>query len=204
MNFEKGQIITYTFPSRPIEKAEKSNVIEKYHRAVVLHKRETPFKTILIAPITKAASLKDKGIIPSNYVELNKADYPFALEEDSYINLDMTMPVDDVELVELGKGSYKISAKLEEFDLYQLDYKITLTYEINKFLNTELALKINEEFESVITFIDEEIKVKIEQVLQSINNPKILAEVIGLIDLLLSQIKENYIKPSVERGKYSK
>ena len=85
MRFKKGQIITYTFPSRSTKKTERSSVIESYHRSIVLHNRETPFKTILNAPLTKATSLKNKSSIPSNYVELKKADYPFVLNEDSFI-----------------------------------------------------------------------------------------------------------------------
>jgi len=202
MSFKKGQIITYSFPERQTENGLKSKIIQDFHRAVVLHKRETPFKTILIAPITKAGSLRNKGSIPSNYLELKKEYYPFVLEEDSYVNLDMTMPVDEEEIGDYEKGVFKVEAKLEDFDLYQLDYKITLTYELNKFIKTELALELNREFENVLTFIDEEIKARIGEVLQSIDEPEALNKVVNLIDLLMEQIKEGYIKPNFKKGEY--
>lgn len=202
MNFKKGQIITYNFPIRPTQQIGKSHVIEDFHRAVVLHSRGTPFNTVLIAPITSAKSIKEKNRIPSNYVEIKKADYVMALDYDSYINLDMTMPVDEKELQDLEKGSFKIKGILNEFDLYQLDYKITLTYELNKYLNTEFASELNKEFENVIYFIDKEIKLKIEQILRTVNNQEVFEEIIDLIDYLLNQIRENFIISKVKQGQY--
>lgn len=126
MNYKKGQILTYKFPLRSIEELknnkivknfDKSSVIKDEHRVVILHTRTTPFKTILVAPITSAESLKLKNSIPDNYVELKAEDYPCILEHTSYINLDMTMPVDEVELNQLEKFNKKIESYLHDIEL---------------------------------------------------------------------------------------
>ncbi|MFB9974569.1 hypothetical protein ACFFJF_11470 [Allobacillus sp. GCM10007489] len=194
MFFRKGSIITYTFPPRPTEHIDNSKVIRNYHRAVVLHKRKTPFKTVLIAPITKAISLKQRKEIPSNYVELKKENYPLVLVEDSFINLDMTMPVDEVELQNLTRGITKIDASLNEEDLNQLNYKITLTYELSNYIRHELNHELNREFNNVITLIDRVIKPEIEDILLTKKDKDSLIEVEKILDFLIDEIKLNYIK----------
>lgn len=194
MSYKKGQILTYTFPERETNEIESTSVIKDYHRVVVLHKRETPYDTVLIAPITKASSLSSKDKIPANYVELLQIDYPVILDEDSYINLDMTLPVDKEELKMFKKYDKPVNGCLNEPDLYQLDLKITLTYELNKYIKTELAKAITKEFENVVQFIDENIKVRVSQLVSKIDNPEISQEVVEVISYLISSLKKSYIK----------
>lgn len=194
MSFKRGQIVTYSFPERETDVIDKTKVINGYHRAVVLHQRETPYDTILIAAITKAEALKSKGKIPSNYVKLLKENYPFVLEEDSYINLDMIMVVDNIEIRSLERFGKFIVAVLNKGDCKDLDYKMILTYELNKYIKTIVDEEINREFESVISYIDQDIRERIEHVLRKINNVEIIKEITEIIDMLINDLKENYSK----------
>ena len=194
MSYQKGQILTYHFPERTVRRLKKSNIIVEYHRIVVLHKRQTPYNTVLIAPITKASALKSKSQIPSNYVELSKSDYPHILEEDSFINLDMTMPVDEKELNKLEKYGKNLSGKLHEGDAYQLDYKITLTYELSKFIQNELSNELHKEFENVVEFIDIDIREKIREIVMKTNDITLVKDIIEVLDHLVLSIKKSYLK----------
>lgn len=124
MGYKKGELLTYDFPQRVTKNIKKSCVICEFHRAVVLHERTTPYHTILIAPITEAKALEGAGKLPPNYLKLLMDDYPMFLDEDSYINPDMTMVVDEAELEVLvkGKARMKITGNLEPKDLTSLDY----------------------------------------------------------------------------------
>ena len=204
MSYHKGQVLTYYFPGRTVKKLKKSNIITEYHRIVVLHQRETPFNTVIIAPITKASSLKTKSGIPSNYVELLKSDYPIVLDEDSYINLDMTMVVDLAELNKFEKHRKNITVILKEPDLYQLDYKITLTYEMNKYIKTELAIELHREFSNIIQFVDTEIRERVTNVIKKIENIELAKEIIEIVDYLTLSIKKEYIKNNIKKNSYVK
>ena len=193
MGYKRGQILIYTYPEN-----EASNIINGYHRVVTLHKRETPYNTILIAPITSAESLNVKDKIPSNYVKLLETDYPFVLDHDSYINLDMTISVDEEEINVLERYNKTITATLNDLDLYQLDYKITLTYELNRYLENEYSKRITLEFENVITYIDESIKSRIADIILKSNSPDLLNDVIAVIDDLVNQLKTTYLGNKVK------
>lgn len=204
MNYKKGQILTYTFPARVIEELknnkivknyEKSNVINSYHRVVVLHTRTTPFRTVLVAPITSAESLKEKNGIPNNYVELRVSDYPFVLDDTSYINLDMTMPVDEDELNELERFSMKIEANLDDPELYKLDYKITLTYELQDFFAVEIDKELQQEFANVVEYIDKDIREKVDEIIKKIQDPEIQQLLKEIIDNdLVGVLKAQYLE----------
>lgn len=194
LGYHKGEILTYHFPARTLKKLSKSNIIVEYHRVVILHQRQTPYNTVIIAPITKASSLKEQSGIPSNYVELTKNDYPFVLDDDSYINLDMTMVVDFQELSKLERYCKPITACLLEHDLYQLDYKIALTYEMSKYIKNTIAEELHREFESVVEFIDSEIRQKINSILSKTNDIEMAKEIIDVIDYLTNSIRKEYLK----------
>jgi hypothetical protein len=200
VNYKKGQILTYEFPPRPVEVEEiknnkvianynKSKVIRNYHRVVVLHTRTTPFRTVLIAPITSAESLA--GSIPANYVELNQIEYPFVLDKDSYVNLDMTMPVDEYELNELERFNKRIEAYLNPHDEYQLDFKIYLTYELESYFKEGLR----EEFANVVEYIDIDIREKVNNIIKKIQDPEIAQLLMDIIDNdLIGVLKETYLE----------
>jgi hypothetical protein len=204
MNYKKGQFLTYIFPTRIIEEIknnkivknlEKSGVIKSFHRVVVLHTRTTPFRTILVAPVTSSKGLKSKNDIPDNYVELKSRDYPGVLDNDSFINLDMIMPIDEYELTQLERYSKKIEAYLEVSDLYKMDYKIALTYELQDYFAVELNKEIRQEFETVIEYIDSSIKEKVNLIIKKIRDPeieKLLEEIIE--NDLIGVIKSQYLE----------
>lgn len=185
MKFKKGQIVKYSFPK--IEGNE--NVIVGEHSAVVLFSRETPYRTILIAPITTAQALKDENKIPQNYVELDYNNYLGVLEHNSYINLDMIFPVDDKEIEVLEKYSKKIEKFLDTDDLEQLDYKIALTYELQKYLNKQ----VNQEVKTIVEYIDTSIKDKIKKALEVIENEDIMNTIMYIIENdLIKELKSTY------------
>lgn len=174
MKFKKGQIVHYEFPKG----IKNENVLFGEHDAVILFSRETPYKTILLAPITSADSLKKVGKIPKNYVELKLDDYIGILEHDSYINLDMIFPVDELAIDELEAFNKKIVKYLEPIDSQMLDYKIALTYELQKYLQEQ----INKEVETIVEYIDTEIKEKIKKALEVIEDKQILKTIMYIID----------------------
>lgn len=194
MGYKKGEILYYKYPIRKTENINKTGVIYGNHRSIVLHHRETPFNTVLVAPITKATSLKDKNKIPSNYLKLLFEDYPCALDEDSFINLDMTMVVDELDLIKLNKSSKIISAILNPSDLYQLDYKITLTYELNKYFENELNRELVREFNDVIEYIDIDIREQIENLISNVKDKEMVSDIFNIINSLIDTLKNTYIK----------
>ncbi|HEY5588013.1 MAG TPA: type II toxin-antitoxin system PemK/MazF family toxin [Candidatus Paceibacterota bacterium] len=198
MGYKKGQLLTYDFPKRKTAIIKDSKVLCEFHRVVVLHQRPTPYDVVLVAPITKASSLSTKGSIPPNYVSLKKDDYPMFLDVDSYINLDMIIPVDLNELQDFYKGTskIKINATLNDLDLIELDYKIVITYELDKLIKKEVSESLEYEFLNVITFIDKNIKEKIRKIVSKVNDYGLLNEIFDVLDTLINEIKENYIKPN--------
>lgn len=197
MNYVKGQILTYHFPQRKLSrfsKLSKSNVIEKYHRVVVLHSRGTPYNTVLVAPVTKATGKVSNNSLPSNYVEMGKIHYAEVLEFNSYINLDMCMPVDENELKKYKKYNKSVDCHLKDFDMEQLDYKLVLTYELSKYIKTNLESELNKEFEMVVELIDNDIKNRIISILEKIEDIEIKKEVLDVINYLLSEIRTTYLK----------
>jgi|GEM_PF-2135098 len=204
MNYKKGQILTYTFKPRVIEEIknnkivknyEKSNVITDFHRVVVLHTRETPFRTVLVAPITSAGSLNVKASIPTNYVEIAYNDYPGVLDHDSYINLDMIMPVDEDELDELERFSKKFEANLDSSDIYKLDYRLTLTYELQDFFASEVDSELKQEIENVVEYIDKDIREKVNEIIKKIKEPEIKELLNEIIDNdLVGVLKAQYLE----------
>ncbi len=193
MRYCKGQILVYHFPKRTVKKLKKSNVIEEFHRVVVLHKRETPYKTVLVAPITKATSLSSKGNIPSNYVQILKSDYSAILDEDSYINLDMIMVVDFDDMDKYERYGKSVNVSLNIPDLYQLDYKLALTYELNEYFKFETEKEIQQEMENIVEYIDVDIRNKLRDIITKITDKDVIKDIIEVIDTLVNSIKTNYI-----------
>jgi hypothetical protein len=62
-------------------------------------------------------------------VELKQLEHPFVLEKDSYVNLDMTMPVDEYESDELE--SYFQERLRDEFPI------------VVEYLDVDISEKIN-------------------------------------------------------------
>lgn len=204
MNYKKGGILTYDFPPRLIEEIEnnktiknykKSNVINDYHRVIILHTRTTPYNIILVAPITSADKLALKNKIPENYVKLNQADYPGVLDKDSFINLDMIMPVDEEELQQLERYNKKFKADLNADDLYKLDYKIALTYELQAYLATEVDKDLKQEFANIVEYIDVDIREKVTEIIRRIQDPEICELLLEIIDNdLVGVLSSTYLK----------
>lgn len=190
MFYKKGKIVEYDFPKLN----ECSKVLYGNHRAVVLHSRETPYKTILIAPITSLEALKKSGKIPENYLELKRKDYPFAIEHDSYINLDMIISVDEKELEELERYMKKINVSLNDEDLYKLDFRIALTYELQDFFKTEKENELKEEVSNIVEYIDTTIKDKVKKIKQLIKDEELLKLIIDIIDNDLIDVLKNTYK----------
>lgn len=174
MKFQKGQVVKYSFPKDRVN----DNVLFGEHNAVILFSRETPYRTILIAPITSAEGLKNSNQIPDNYVELKKDNYLGVLEHDSYINLDMIFPVDKEKVDELERCNKKITKCLEVEDLKTLDYKIALTYELQNYLHEQ----VNNEVKIIAEYIDTTVREKIKQALEVIQNKEILDTIMFIID----------------------
>lgn len=185
MKYKKGQIVEYDFP-----KINNNNdVLEGEHKAVVLHSRETPYKTILIAPITSAEALKRNDKIPKNYVELKVENYLGVLKHDSYINLDMIFPVDEVEIAELERYSKKIYKELISEDQFELDFKLTVTYQLEKFL----AKQVSSEVENIVEHIDTNVKSKIQEALNVIQDEEVMRVITYIIENdLIKVLKEEY------------
>lgn len=185
MKYKKGQIVEYDFP-----KINNNNdVLEGEHKAVVLHSRETPYKTILIAPITSAEALKRNDKIPKNYVELKVDNYLGILRHDSYINLDMIFPVDEVEIAELERYSKKIYKELISEDQFELDFKLTVTYQLEKFL----AKQVSSEVENIVEHIDTNVKSKIQEALNVIQDEEVMRVITYIIENdLIKVLKEEY------------
>lgn len=192
MSYTKGDILFFEFIQQPTYSIEKTGVIHGSHRCVVLHSRSTPYKTILVAPITSLSSLKKGSRIPNNYVEVLQKHYPIILDYDSYINLDMIMPIDENELKTFEKSGIKVTAQLNDPDLYNLDYKLAITYEMNKFFKNEVDKTIQSEMSNIITFIDKEIREKISSIVSKVDNIEIMNEIISVIDFLVNEMKINY------------
>ncbi|MBY6838863.1 type II toxin-antitoxin system PemK/MazF family toxin [Clostridium botulinum] len=185
MKFKKGQIIEYSFPQ--IQGNDK--VLTGKHKAVVLFSRDTPHRTALIAPITSAESLKENNKIPQNYLELKLNNYIGVLDHDSYVNLDMIFPVDDKEINELKKYNKKLEKTLIDYDLEQLDYKIALTYELQKYLKKQ----INNEVKTIVEYIDINVKEKIKKALVVIEDKTIFDTIMYIIEHdLIGELKEIY------------
>lgn len=166
-----------------------NDVLEGEHKAVVLHSRETPYKTILIAPITSAEALKRNDKIPKNYVELKVDNYLGVLKHDSYINLDMIFPVDEVEIAELEKYSKKIYKELISEDQFELDFKLTVTYQLEKFL----AKQVSSEVENIVEHIDTNVKSKIQEALNVIQDEEVMRVITYIIENdLIKVLKEEY------------
>lgn len=132
------------------------------------------------------------GKVPSNYVNIFKENYSFVLEEDSYINLDMIMVVDNIEIESFHRFGKSIVSVLNEGDCKDLDYKMVLTYELNKYIKTIVDEEINREFRNVVFYIDQDIRERIEHALRKINNVEIIKEITEIIDMLINDLKENY------------
>jgi uncharacterized protein YifN (PemK superfamily) len=194
MGYKKFEILTYTYPETKVTDLEESKIIKDYHRVVVLHSRETPYRSILVAPITKASKLAARHKIPANYVPLKQEDYPGILDEDSYINLDMIRAVDSDELDRLERYGKTFHKSLEDFDQWNLDYKITLTYELGKYLKREFDTQLEEEFANVITYIDENIKTRVTELLSKIDDKSTADSIISIIDELIESLRQQFIQ----------
>ncbi|EQB4340361.1 type II toxin-antitoxin system PemK/MazF family toxin [Clostridium botulinum] len=190
MNCKKGRFVEYEFS----KSNEDSKVLYGKHRAIVLHSRETPYRTILIAPVTSLKSLKNSNKVPENYLELKKDDYPCALEHDSYINLDMIVAVDEEQIEELEKYMKKINISLNSEDLYKLDFKIALTYELQDFLKEQKEIELKEEVSNIVEYIDVSIKDKVKKIKQLTQDEELLKLIIDIIDNdLIGVLKNTYV-----------
>nr|WP_287567429.1 type II toxin-antitoxin system PemK/MazF family toxin [Paeniclostridium sp.] len=179
---KKGSIVEFFFENRN----ENSKVINGQHRVVVLHSRETPYKTILIAPITTLESLDSQNRVPANYLKLDVKNYPFILEHDSYLNLDMMMVVDSKDLEAFERCGKKINATLNDDDLDNLDLKIAMTYELQNFVKKEEDRAVKEEVENIIEYMDTEIREKFDKIISLLKDEEtinLLKEVLD-VDLI--------------------
>lgn len=185
MKYKKGQIVEYDFPTIEGNK----NVLTGNHMAVVLHARTTPYKTILVAPITSAKGLQSIGSIPENYVILKHEKYLGVLDHDSYVNLDMIFPVDEQGVNELEKYNKKIFKELDDEDKAELDFRIALTYELERFLKDQ----VNEEVENIIEYIDTDIKRSIMKALEVVKDEEVMKAIMYIIDNnLINELKQEY------------
>mgnify|MGYP001583191711 CR=1 FL=1 len=206
MGYKKGDIFNYAFPERETKKIEKTRVIKDEHPVVVLHTRQTPHKTVLVAPITEPKNLIAIDKVPANYVFLKKENYPMALTKDCYINLDHIMVIDEVELENIERNGMKVKGRLIEVDLYQVDFKLMLTYELQDFFKNEKALDNNEEIKAVIQHIDINIKKDIEHLLDKHNIEKQSdrEDFLSIMDDLISIIQKYYVVEDAKEGIYLK
>ena len=188
MSFKKGQIFEFDFPVK-----KHSKVIEFEHRVVVLYSRTTPYNTMTIAPITSLQALENKNKVPLNYLKLKKENYPFILDHDSYINLDMILTVDGDDLKQFERNGIKVAADLNKTDLEDLDYRLALTYELQSFVKNEVDKEVQNEVKTIIEYIDTDIREKVTQIMQILNDPVAIRLLDELINIdLLQELKNNY------------
>lgn len=188
MSFKKGQILQFNFPSK-----EDSNVIEDWHKVIVLYSRSTPYRTETIAPITSLSSLASRRKVPSNYLKLNAEDYPFVLDHDSFVNLDMIMTVDGEDLERLRAYGREYKASLNASDAEELDYKLALTYELQSFVSKENGKAVKHEVENIVKYIDSDVRKKVNSIMKLLNDPVAVKLLQDLIDIdLIEEIEKVY------------
>ncbi|AEB77341.1 type II toxin-antitoxin system PemK/MazF family toxin [Clostridium botulinum] len=193
MRFKKGQIVYYSFPTKT---KNKTKVLFGEHMAVVLHSRETPYRTLLIAPITSLENLKKSNKIPENYLKLEVSKYSSFLKHDSYVNLDMIISVDGNKIDAIEINSKKINAHIDEQDEKKLDYKIALTYELQKYFNDEHNKEMKQEINNILEYIDINIKEKVKMIKGISKNEELLSLIFDIIDNdLVNILKDNYLQP---------
>lgn len=204
MGYKKGDIFYYSFPERETKFKDKTRVIKNEHPVVVLHTRETPNKTVLIAPITEPKNLIDKDKVPENYVLLKYDEYPFALTKDCYINLDQIMVIDEDELEVIERKGFRIVAPLNKIDLYKLDFRLMLTYEMQNYFENEKTLEKNNDINTIIQHIDINVKQDIESLLDKhkIKNLQDREEFLFVMDELINILKKYYIDDNAKEGTY--
>lgn len=193
LSYSKGSILRYNFPEKITKNKEASKILKGSRMCVILHKRETPYNTVLIAPITRLVSLKSRQNPPINYVELKKDDYPIALTDDCYINLDMTTVVDESDLnAEIKQGVFKVTCPLKNPELYKLDLGLTKTFEMERFLNTEKAVEIR----TIVEYINHLNENSIMPILASQDENR-MQKVSEMLNNLTKDIEKEYIsKPN--------
>lgn len=206
MGYKKGDIFYYDFPERETKKIEKTRVIKEKHPVVVLHTRTTPHKTVLVAPITEPKGLIKNNKVPANYVLLKKDSYPLLLTKDSYINLDQIMAIDEAELNSVERGIMKVTGRLIEIDLYQVDFKIMLTYELQRYFENEKALDNNGYAEAIIQHIDINVKGDIEELLDKhkIESVEERESFLAIMDSLIEILRKYYVVENAVEGQYLK
>ena len=188
MGFKKGQILKFKFPAK-----EDSRVIEDWHKVIVLFSRNTPYRTETIATITSLKSLASQGKVPSNYLKLSAEDYPFVLDHDSYVNLDMIITIDGDDLEKLEAYGREYNAFLQKFDCEALDYKLALTYELQSFVEKENGKAIKTEVENIIEYIDTDVRDKVNKIMDILNDPIAVKLLQDLIDIdLITILKKEY------------
>lgn len=206
MGYKKGDIFYYDFPKRETKNTVKTRVIKDKHPVVVLHTRKTPYKTVLVAPITEPKTLVKNDKVPSNYVFLKKDNYPLLLTKDCYINLDHIMAIDEDELDRVKRNGMKVHGKLIEVDLYQVDFKLMLTYELQNYFKNEKALDNNAYAKAIIQHIDINIKNDIEALLDkhSIESKEERESFLSIMDSLVDILRKYYVVDNAVEGQYLK
>lgn len=190
MGYKKGQILNFDFPFK-----QDSKVIGFEHRVIVLYSRTPPYNTITIAPITSLDSLVQKNKVPINYLKLQKENYPFVLDHDSYINLDMIMTVDgkDIEAYEI-KGM-RVSSSLTKLDLEDLDFRLALTYELQSFVEKEVHAEVTNEVNNIVEYIDTDVRAKVNKIMDILNDPAAIRLLDELINIdLVKSLRDGFLK----------
>lgn len=191
--FDKGRILKFDFGK--ISYDDKSRVIKEKRPVVVLHSRQTPYKTVTIAPITKSESLKERGQIPLNYVPLKTDDYAMAITVDSFINLDMVATVDEENLEHFELIHTEVAIKLTPNDLKELDYNLAATYELQGFVKEIVSEELASEMEDIIEYIDDEIREKVETIKSLLEDETTKRLLTDLLEHdLLETLNKNYLK----------
>lgn len=183
-NLKKGQILNLNIKL----KSKDSKILSGEHRVVVLHQKPSPYNIVIVAPITTAESLKKRNKIPDTYVKLDENDYLGILEHESYIMLDAIMSVDLLELENYIKSNKVINANLNDEDLFKLDAKIILKFELDKVVNR----LVEENVKEVISYIDDYIKIAIEKLHNIIQDKETLNKTVDTFGSFIIDIKKQY------------
>lgn len=182
-------MLGYYYPNK-----KNSRVLGGYHRVVILSTRRTPYNTKLIAPITSAKALRNRNKIPSNYFELKKEDYPMILDNDSYVNLDMIMAVDEKDLKPLlSRNGCVINSNLNSRDSSELSRKIAETFELQGFVEEEVEKETKKEIDTVVEYLNTEVRDELEKILTNISDNDTKEKLKNLLDnSIINEINKIY------------
>jgi len=188
--YKKGQILNVDLQKIDCD----TKALYGEHRVVVLHHKPSPYNVTLVAPVTTASSLQERGNIPNTYVPLLRHNYPMLLHHDSYVCLDAVVAIDSDKLNQYSKGSFKIDATLSDDDMLDLDMKLVLKFELDNYLD----ICVKENIKEVVLYIDDCIKESVSKLHKIIKEEEVLVLTIDVFKEFMSEIKETYkIKENV-------